>query len=281
MTSHRATTIGGPCQNTDLHAVSYNGAMPIHDWSKVSAGTFHAFHGSWISEMQKRLNGGVLPEGFYAQAEQVAGETWPDVLTLHVPPTGSEFPNSGRSAEGEGGIAVALAPPRVALHSEAAEAAILALRRRQLVIRHASGDRIVAHIEIVSPGNKDRQTAVEQLVHKAVSALATGHHLLVLDIVPPTPSAPRGMHGAIWDQLGERYVPPAGKPLSLASYVAGAPFAGSTRCYVEPTSVREPLIDMPLFLDPGHYVNVPLELTYSDAYDGVPKRWRPALEGSE
>ena len=36
--------------------------MPIHDWTRVSDGTFHAFHVSWVSELQESLNSGLLPE---------------------------------------------------------------------------------------------------------------------------------------------------------------------------------------------------------------------------
>ena len=126
------------------------GGMPIHDWTRVSAGTFHDFHHAWISELRRALNGGVLPEGFYAQAEQVASQVIPDVLTL-------QQMNAGGGGD-----------------DAAAEAAILAARRKQLVIRHSSGNRIVAIIEIVSPGNKDKRAALEAFVDKALSALAAG-----------------------------------------------------------------------------------------------------------
>src|SRR5437879_6587555 len=58
--------------------------MPVHDWTRVSAGTFHAFHVSWISEIQASLNSGVLPRDYYAQAEQIAGPFAPDILTLQA-----------------------------------------------------------------------------------------------------------------------------------------------------------------------------------------------------
>ena len=35
--------------------------MPIHDWTRVDAGTFHAFHVSWVSAIQEALNDGLLP----------------------------------------------------------------------------------------------------------------------------------------------------------------------------------------------------------------------------
>jgi hypothetical protein len=47
--------------------------MPVHDWTRVDAGIFHAFHHDWITEIGGALNGGLLPAGYYALPEQVAG----------------------------------------------------------------------------------------------------------------------------------------------------------------------------------------------------------------
>jgi hypothetical protein len=52
--------------------------MPVDDWRRVTAGTFHDFHVAWIAELRGVLNGGLLPRGYYALAEQVAGEIIPD-----------------------------------------------------------------------------------------------------------------------------------------------------------------------------------------------------------
>jgi hypothetical protein len=35
--------------------------MPVHDWSQMDAGTFHAFHTAWITHLSETLNGGLLP----------------------------------------------------------------------------------------------------------------------------------------------------------------------------------------------------------------------------
>jgi hypothetical protein len=42
--------------------------------------------------------------------------------------------------------------------------------------------------------------------------------------------------------------------------------------------VGDVLPDMPLYLTPAFYVNVPLEMTYCTAYDAVPRRWRDVLD---
>jgi hypothetical protein len=60
--------------------------MPIHDWKRVSAGTWHLFHLAWIAEIQDRLHGGCLPPDYYALAEQIVGPFGPDGLTLQETP---------------------------------------------------------------------------------------------------------------------------------------------------------------------------------------------------
>jgi hypothetical protein len=65
-----------------------------------------------------------------------------------------------------------------------------------------------------------------------------------------------------------------GKPLTLAAYECGL----STRAYVEAVAVGDVLPDMPLFLQPGGQVPVPLERTYQTAWVAVPRRWRDVLE---
>jgi hypothetical protein len=53
------------------------------------------------------------------------------------------------------------------------------------------------------------------------------------------------------------------------------------RAYFERLAVGQPLPDMPVFLTPDHYVNVPLEPTYLESYRGVPQRWKRVIEGVE
>src|SRR5205807_44997 len=85
--------------------------MPVHDWTRVEAGIFHDFHTAWVAELRTALNEGVLPEGYYALAEQHTGQGIADVLTLHASPASSErLPPPSPST---GGTAVAEAPPTV------------------------------------------------------------------------------------------------------------------------------------------------------------------------
>jgi hypothetical protein len=246
--------------------------MPIHDWTRVEAGIFHAFHVAWLPELQQSLNDGVLPEGFYALAEQHAGWSIADVLTLHTGPAGPTF----SSPESVGGTTVAEAPPRVR-RRQTIEPTTRALRRT-LAIRHVSGHRLIAILEIISPGNKDRASHLEEFAAKVVDALDAGVHVLVVDLFPPGPGNPFGIHGLIRQRLDlsdEPYDLPADEPLTLASYASGP----GVEIYLDHRAVGASLPEMPLFLSPERYINVPLEDTYRGAYRGMPAFWRDVLEG--
>jgi hypothetical protein len=148
-------------------------------------------------------------------------------------------------------------------------------RQRSVVVRHASDDRIIAVIEILSAGNKSSGKEFQAFVSKAVDFLDRGYHLLLIDLQPRTNRDPDGIYPAIWAEAGGTPQPiPADKPLTLAAYDAGPPIDA----YVEPVAIGDALIDMPLFLAPGWYVSVPLEATYQAAYRGVPRRFRQVLE---
>ncbi len=209
--------------------------MPVHDWSKVTAGTSHHFHQAWITALSDAMNDGLLPDGYYAMAEQVAGRPHPDVLALE------------------------------------AEETLYTAKANRIAICHASGDRVVAFIEIVSPGNIRSQVAVNQLVEKLATALQQGRHLLVIDLHPAGKHDPDGLHAAFW---GATPGVTDDRPLSLAAYRADV----SPTAYFEPIAVGVALPDMPLFLTPDHYINVPLETTYQTAWRGVPDRWKRVIE---
>lgn len=243
--------------------------MPIHDWTRVEAGIFHDFHHAWIEEIKRALNSGLLPPDHYALAEQIAGGYGPDVLTLEGP--------TGRSEPGEprGAIALAEAQPKVSFRAKT-EADIYAAKANRVAVRHVTDHRVVAVIEIVSPGNKSTRAALRTFAEKAAELLRGGIHLMIIDIFPPGPRDPQGIHKRIWEELDEReFMLPPDRRLTLASYIGGP----TQEAFVEPVAVGAPLPEMPLFLTANVYVQVPLEATYQSAWRAVPAVWRKALEG--
>jgi hypothetical protein len=246
--------------------------MPIHDWTRVEAGIFHAFHHDWITELARALNRGLLPPDYYALPEQFAAGFGPDVLTLQEESNGDAEGSASSTPGPAGGVLLA-----VSKWKPSAETDMAFYRRKQKVVtvRHVSGDRIVAMIEIISPGNKASRNPLRAFVQKAAELLDRGVHLLIIDLHPPGKRDPDGIHNEIWQEVaGQEYALPANKPLTLAAYEAG----NALRAYVVQAAVGDPLTDMPLFLEPGKAVEVPLEATYNAAFAEVPRRWRRVLE---
>src|SRR5438105_5167074 len=85
-------------------------AMPVHDWTRVSAGIFHDFHNAWVLELANVFNRGLLPPGYYALTEQHAGKYIADLLTLHATTSDDALPPLPADS---GGVALADAPPKV------------------------------------------------------------------------------------------------------------------------------------------------------------------------
>lgn len=46
--------------------------MPAHDCTRVAAGIFPHFHHAWLEKISRTLNQGILPNDYYAMAEQQA-----------------------------------------------------------------------------------------------------------------------------------------------------------------------------------------------------------------
>jgi hypothetical protein len=220
--------------------------MPVHDWTRVSDGTFHDFHYSWVLEIKRALMRGLLPEGYYVMAEQIGGDLGePDVLTLQT---------AGTKPEPEGDRYARL--------------------QRTLVVRHMSDDRIVAMIEALSAGNKSSRHAIRSFVNKAVAALDSGVHLLLVDVHPPGPRDPNGIHGVLMSEIGtEDYVLGSDRPLTAVAYRAGA----NVEFFVVHFAVGEAIPPMPVFLTAENYVQVPLEAAYMAAWQDVLRQYQQVL----
>lgn len=241
--------------------------MRIHDWQPVDAGLFHHFHQRWVGALADAFNAGLLPDGYYALTEQRTGLPIPDVLTLHLPSNEDRVP-----AFGEHAVAVADAPPatKFILH---ADEVVYAQKADRVVIKHLRGD-VTAVIEIMSPGNKHSQQAIQKFVDKAIEYLEKGVHLLIIDLFPPTRRDPQGIHPILWQDFDQTpFSLPADKPLTLAAYVGGL----EKTAYVEPVAVGDELPSMPLFLTPDWYVRTPLAETYELTWSVCPKPLKDAV----
>jgi hypothetical protein len=240
--------------------------MPVHDWARVPSGLFHDFHQSWSIRIKDALNTRRLPKGLSALVEQRAGPREADVLAIE------RHNRATRPKGGDGSVATVERPVTRIVRRSTRD--IYASRANRIVVRHHLG-RIVAVIEIVSPRNKDSRAALRDSVEKTIDLLRSGIHLLIVDLFPPTPRDPFGLHKVIWDEIEEEdFAFPTGKDRILASYETG----DVRTAYVEPVAVGDDLPDMALFLTNDLYVMVPLEPTYRATWDASPEELRVAVE---
>lgn len=228
--------------------------MPMHDWKKVPDGIYHAFHHGWIQAISDDLNSGRLPSDYYALPEQVAAGLGP--------------------ADGNGPLATVVRPTtRFMVESEGD---FYRRKKSWIAVRRVSGDRVVAILEIVSPGNKASDHAFRKFLEKVLELIEQRVHLLIVDPLPPGRRDPNGVHAAIWQEFaGDSFQLPPDKSLTLVSYECDR----TTRAYIQPIAIGDRLPDMALFLEPEACIMVPLETTYAAAYQVMPRRWREVLEG--
>lgn len=215
--------------------------MPIHDWTRVDAGLWHAFHQGWVVAMCDALNLGTLPPNYYALVERRT--------------------TSPRSADLISRLAVG-------------EAEIYTAKADRIAIRRQHGG-VVAVIEVVSPAHKAGILELRYFVTQLTHLISQNVHLLVIDLFPPGPFDPQGIHGAIWDGFQEDiFELPKYRPLTLVAYNAGSQLTA----YVELFALGDALPDMPLFLDTDLYVPMPLEATYQKEWKAFPAVLKSLLE---
>ena len=265
--------------------------VPIHDWTRAPAGAWHHFHFHWVAALSKQLNGGLLPEPYYALAEpqggfSVEGGGDEDGGPGGEPDDGPSGRFDGRRFEGDlltlhrgeeagdGGIAVADRPPRATV---TAPLSLTYRGPRRIAVRHASGDRTVALVEVASPGNRHGVTKINAFCDKVEAALRGGIHVLLIDLFPPTALLPSGLHGEVVDRFGAAYEPPGGEPLAVASYRSAGE---ATTSFVEPLRPGDAPPTVPLFLTAERYVNLPLADGYAAAFAAAPRHHRAALDAA-
>jgi len=243
--------------------------MPMHNWARVKSGIYHNFHFRWIAAIMDRLNAGLLPAGYFAMAEQIIGQPESDVVALET------FAAAPPRPDGEGSVATVPVRSQTRFVVQyAPETQRYARKTHRVVVRHELG-KVVAVVEVVSPGNKDRQHSLRTFVDKCVDLLDQQVNLLIIDPFPPGAHDVGGIHQVISAVYAdEPFELPADKPLTFVAYQVSPLLTA----YVEPIAVGDPLPNMPLFLRDDQGTNVPLEETYQATWRVLPGEIRRLLD---
>ena len=228
--------------------------FPRHAWE--------SFHAAWLGYICESLND-LLPNNYFAQEQVHAGRRIEiDVGTYEQ----LDGERDSSNAESRG---VAVAEPRAKLWTPpAATASIPAVFADdfeiQIVESADAGLKIVGAIELISPGNKDRDEARTPFAAKVASYLAGGVSVVIVDTCT---SRLANLHHAILPFLSADE--PRFEPDVALYTVAYRPVrrgdAERLDIWAEPLGLGRPLPTMPLWLNAELCVPVELGSTYRKA----------------
>lgn len=218
---------------------------------------WESFHVNWAGAMADTLNESLLPEGYFAEEHARIGPSVEiDVATFRdLEPAGPQA-TATRTAPPR-----AWAPPAPALILPAAFPDAFEV----LVMESEGGSRLVAAIELVSPGNKDQPAQRQAFAIKCASDLCRGISLIVIDIVTTRRA---NLHNEIMQLLGhgDAFALPAETRLYAVAY---RPIVRDQHEQVEvwPSrlEVSRPLPVLPLALNAELVLPIDLEATYTAA----------------
>jgi hypothetical protein len=219
---------------------------------------WEGFHGWWAAELAGSLNDGLLPQEYFAEFQITLGTRIEvDVATLI---------DNGNGVEPESGGAVAVqtrlwAPPVPV----AVMPAVFPDDFEVQVYSTATGPRLVAAIELVSPGNKDRDETRRAFVAKCAAYLQRGIGLIVVDVVT---SRHANLHDELMALLGHGagFTFPEPAPLYATAY---RPAQREQRSEIDlwraPLALGQGLPTLPLAVRGLGCLPIDLEATYMEA----------------
>jgi hypothetical protein len=217
---------------------------------------WESFHTTWASTLADLLNRDILPAGYIALEQVHAGAAieidvaaWSD---------SKSSPNGGGTATATRTLWLPATAPLMLPAAFPPSATV--------EIRATGGGRtLVAAIELVSPGNKDRADKRRLFAAKCATYLSRGIGLIVVDVVTTRQA---NLHNEMIDLLAweERYKMPAEQGLySVAYRPLHAEAADRIETWPVALAVGQPLPTMPLSLAADQCVAVDLEASYAEA----------------
>jgi hypothetical protein len=218
---------------------------------------WESFHSTWCTTLADYLNRDLLPPGYIALEQVNPGA----VIEIDV----GTFSEETQAAGPNGGTATLART----VWTPAAPPLVLpaAFPERFTVEIHSTegGRTLVAAIELVSPGNKDRAAKRRLFAAKCASYLARGAGLVILDVVT-------SRHGSLHNEmiqllnLDASFLLPAATSLYTVAY---RPLRRDDVDQVEawplPLALGQPLPTVPLSLAADCCLPVDLDAAYRDA----------------
>jgi hypothetical protein len=220
---------------------------------------WEGFHGWWAATIADRLNQHLLPEEYFAEFQVTLGTRIEvDVATLTEENASEASPSNGPATAVQTQVWAPPTPVAVMPGQFPDDFEVQ-------VFSNMTGPTLVAAIELVSPGNKDRADARRAFAAKCAAYLQRGIGLIVVDIVT-------SRHANLHDEL-----------VALMGHDNGFAFPEPTALYAtayrpahrqerneidlwrEPLAVGQPLPTLPLAVRGLGCLPIELEATYQEA----------------
>jgi Protein of unknown function (DUF4058) len=223
---------------------------------------WESFHGGWPMEIIRRLNTR-LPTRYHAELQVHLGTVLEvDVATFEE----ESLSENGGSFEGSnganGGVATAVwAPPRPA---QTIAVDLPAQDVFEVEVYDDRRGRLVAAVELVSPGNKDRPENRRAFAIKCAAYLQQRVSVVVVDIVTERHA---NLHVELMDLLERTEAAPwpEGQDIYAVAYrTTKENNAWRLDLWPEPLALGQPLPTLPLWLASNLAVSLELEATYEE-----------------
>jgi len=221
--------------------------------------SWEGFHGLWAAALVEALNRDVLDEEYFADMQvHVGSQIEVDIATLE-------------EAAGAGGQVAGAVTATTLTRTWAPPATDLIVPTvfpddvEVQVFNTAAGATLVAAIELVSPGNKDRPDTRHAFAAKCVAYLTRGIGLIVVDIVT---NRLANLHNEVMSLLGhgDRFLLDPGASTYAVAYRPSRQATGDQiALWPRRLVVGEALPVLPLALRNAGVVPVNLEDTYGEA----------------
>lgn len=231
----------------------------------VERRSWEGFHGLWAAAIVEALNRDVLADEYFADMQvHVGSQVEVDVATL----TESAEPHADAVVRGGNGAPTATIPQAPAWAPPAASMVLSTIFPDEIevqVFATAAGPTLVAAIELVSPGNKDRPETRRAFAAKCVAYLTRGIGLIVVDIVT---NRLANLHNEVVALLGQGMpflMPPEASIYAVAYRPSRQPGGDQIEVWPVPLVVAQPLPILPLALRNAGMIPVDLDSTYNEA----------------
>ena len=226
---------------------------PVRRWE--------SFHGQWAGAIANALNQDRLPSNYFAEMQvHVGSRVEIDVATMHDDREAAHADLESR----EGGVATLRAKPWAPPAPAMSMPAIFPDSIEVLVYSTEAGATVVAAIELVSPGNKDRPETRRAFAATCATYLQQGIGLVVVDVVTDRSA---NLHNELVDLLdvGGRYAISDVELYAIAYRPVRRPDVERIDVWPTRLAVGQPLPLLPLALDKGICIPLDLEPPYVEA----------------